>query len=115
MRVLHRLVFALGGRDDRDLHALAEIEHGRANQVADVLDHEDLTRHQVEALNRLRHHVSLQMAAGTGIDLNRAGAGGANALGIVGGHLIALDDRDAGPAGQLFDGAFEQRRLSSSW
>ena len=44
-RVLERLVLALGDRGDHDPRVLADVELGRADEVADVLDHQ-----QVDAL-----------------------------------------------------------------
>ena len=41
VRIFQRLVVSLGHREDRDFVRLAEIEAGRANQVADILDEQD--------------------------------------------------------------------------
>ena len=44
VRVLQRLVVALGHRDDDDLACLAEVEQRRADEVADVLDEQQRPR-----------------------------------------------------------------------
>ena len=57
-RVLQRLVLALG--DGRDHHALvlADVELGRADEVADILDHE-----QVDLVERERRSAERTMFA----------------------------------------------------
>lgn len=54
------------------------------------------------------YHLSIQVAAFAGVDLNRADAGGANAFGVVGGLLIAFDHRAREAAGDAFQGFGQQ-------
>ena len=108
VRIFGRLVLALGYRQHHHLGPLAEIEQCRAYQVADVLDQDNGTGQRLELLHAARQHVRLQMAAGTGVDLDHRAAGGADALGVVGGGLVALYHEDAHLVAQRTDGAFQQ-------
>ena len=42
----------------------------------------------------MTHHSRVEVAALAGVDLDRGRAGGADAVGVVRGLLVALDDRD---------------------
>jgi hypothetical protein len=42
-------------------------------------------------IERMAHHMPIQMAALAGVDLDRGGAGGADAVGVGAGLLVALD------------------------
>ena len=73
---------------------LAEIEGGGADEIADILDeHQGIVR-QAEGLQRMADHMGVEMAALSGIDLDRLDAGGADALGVVRGLLVAFDHRN---------------------
>ena len=61
-RVLERLVLALGDRRDHHARVLADPELGRAHEVADVLDHEQVDLIQRDRRQRGAHHVRVQMA-----------------------------------------------------
>src|ERR1019366_4656437 len=50
-----------------------------------------------------------------GVDLDRRHTGGANALGVVRGLLIALDHRDRLPVLQIGNGLHQQRGLAGAW
>ena len=58
------------------------------------------------------HHVGVEVAAGAGVDLHRAGARRPNSLGVEQCLLIALDDGDRAIAFEFSDGAFEQSGLA---
>jgi hypothetical protein len=53
------------------------------------------------------------MAAGPGVHLHHRGAGGADALGVVGGRLIALDHRQRSGL-ERADGALEEAGLAAA-
>ena len=72
---------------------LAEIERRRAHQVADVLDEQEAAVLGRERFDGVSHHVPVEMAALPRVDLQCARTGRANSLGVIGGLLIALDDR----------------------
>jgi len=139
--VLQRLVLALGHRQDRNLGGFAQVPHGGADQVADVLDEQQAAAFAmvvvivrmtepvpvpvpmivivvavaVQLRKRLGHHGRVEVATLAGVDLDRGGAGGADAVGVEAGLLVALDHRDV-QAGrvlfQRFDGRAEQRGLA---
>ena len=81
------------------------------DEVADVLDHDDGARRRPQFRQPARDHVGFEMAAGAGVDLHGRRAGGADALAVVGGRLVALDDEQLQLAAEVADGAFEQRVL----
>ncbi len=93
---------------------LAEIERGRAHQIADVLDQEQAVVGEVELRKRVRNHLRVEMAAFSGVDLHRPRAGLAYAIGIARCLLVALDDRDGRSSLPRADRLHEQRRLSGS-
>ena len=112
MRVLHRLVVALGDRGQHHPGLLAQVEQGRADQVADVLDHDQRPAGRVEQAQPLGHHLGVEVTACPGVDLHHLAARGADAPGVQRRGLVTLDDRDGHLAAQLPRGAFEQCGLS---
>ena len=114
MRIFERLVLALGHREHHHLGALAEIEHRRADEIADILDHHHRARGGLQLHQPARHHVGLEMAAGAGVDLHDRRAGGADALPVIGGRLIALEHEERQLGLQIADGALEQRGLAGT-
>ena len=81
------------------LRVLAEVEQGRADEVADVLDEHARCRPRARASRaRWATIVGVEVAAGAGVDLHGAGARPADPLGVEEGLLVALDH--ARPAGR---------------
>jgi len=87
-RILERLVLSFGGGHQHHPQALAQVVGGGADQIAHILDPEQIQIRQRQAL-RLQtiqgpaHLASLQMAALAGVDLQRRQAGGTQAAGVV--------------------------------
>ena len=61
-----------------------------------------------------RDHQRIEMAAGAGVDLHDRRTGGADALAVVRGRLIALQHIERQLAAQIADRAFEQRGLAGA-
>ena len=93
---------------------LAQIETGRADEVADVLDEQQRPVLRCQMLDRVADHVCIEMTALAGVDLDRRRAGRADAVGVVGCLLVALDDMDSQPITQHLDGLHQQRGLAGS-
>ncbi len=110
--ILQRLVLAFGHRQHHHLVRLAEVERGRADEIADVLDEEHRLLGRLQPLERAFHHARVEVAALAGVDLQRGRAGRADALGVVGGLLVALDHRDRQGRQQPLDRLGQQRRLA---
>ena len=110
--VFDRLVVAFGDRQNDDLERLAEIEGGRANQIADVLDEHDAAGCHRQVVEGVADHMGIEVAASSGVDLDRRHAGGADALGIVGGFLVALDNTNWNRLAQRPRGRHQERRLA---
>ncbi|OIQ98697.1 hypothetical protein GALL_191970 [mine drainage metagenome] len=91
---------------------LAQIEGRRTDQVADVLDHQQRAPGELQSLQRPADHLRVEMAAAAGVDLDRAGAGGADPLGVAVGLLVALDHCDRQAAAQQLYGPDQQRGLA---
>ena len=108
VRVLERLVLTLGHRDHDDFAVLTEIEERRAHQIADVFDEQQGFRLRIQGVKCAVNHVGVEVAAGAGVDLHRAGARRPNSLGVEQCLLITLDDGDRAVASELSDGAFEK-------
>ena len=81
--------------------SLAEVELGRADEVAYVLDEEHGLVFRHEVLERVAHHRGVEMAALARVDLQGSHARGAYALGVVRGLLVALDHGRAKARGPL--------------
>ena len=71
--ILQRLVLAFGDRQHHHLVRLAEVEGGRADQVADILDEQQAARRGGELVERMADHVGVEMAALAGVDLHGGG------------------------------------------
>ena len=80
-----------------DLVRLAEIEACRTNEVADILDEQDRFRLSGKLVERVPDHMGVEVTAAPGVDLHCGHARGADALGVDGGLLIALDNGDRQP------------------
>ena len=77
------------------LRVLADVEERRADQVADVLDEQQRARRAGRASRSARlHHRGVEVAAGAGVDLDGAGAGARDPVGVERGLLVALDHAD---------------------
>ena len=61
-RVLERLVLALGDRADHHPGVLADPELGRADEVADVLDHQQVDLLERQVGDRRADHVGVEVA-----------------------------------------------------
>ena len=112
--VLERLVLSFSDRQHDHLVRLAEVERRRTDQIADVLDEQEASRLWIEPLERMRHHVRVEMAALSGIDLHRAHSGCADALGVAAGLLVAFDHAHRHMSLQRVDRATQQRGLARS-
>ncbi len=111
MRVLLRLVVALGDRDDHNPAGLAEIEQGRTDQVADVLDDDD-TSVGLKLVQGPVDHRRVEVAAGTRVHLDAACARRPDAFSIDRRLLVAFDDAERRT--RLPDRSFQQRGLTGS-
>ena len=74
----------------------AEVKARRTHQVTDVFDKQDPVVIQRQARRGVGDHLRVEMAAFAGVDLNRRGAGGADARGVVHRLLIAFNHRAGG-------------------
>ena len=91
---------------------LAEVEQGRADQVADVLHEEQRAVGRRKCLDGALHHAGVQMAPSTGVHLDGARSGPLDAFRVVGGLLVPFDDADLAGGGEPGDGALQQRGLA---
>ena len=69
---------------------------------------------RVECVQGAAHHVGVEVAARSGVDLHGARAGGADSLGVEQRLLIAFDDGDRTVGRQLTDGALEKGGLAGA-
>src|SRR5205085_2544938 len=101
LRVLERLVGALGDGGEHHARALAQIEQGGADEVADILDHHRRPGGRVEALQCAGDHGRVQVAARPGVDLDDLAPGDADPRRVQVGFLIALDDGQSQLPGEV--------------
>lgn len=114
IRILQGLVVTLGDAYDNHAPGLAQIEHGRTDQIADILDEEQRTCRQVERQECVVHHGGIEMAPLCGIDLPANGSGCRNAARIIVGMLVTFDDRHGKFPQERQEGLFEKRRFPGS-
>ena len=112
LRVLERLVGALGDRGEHDPGRLAQVEQRGTDQVPHVLDHDDRARGRGQGAERTGHHGRVEVAAGPGVDLHDLAAGRADPVGVQRGLLVTLDDGQGQLPGQIPAGAFQQGGLA---
>jgi len=93
---------------------LTEIKIRRTDQIADIFDEQNAAFRQRQLLQRMTDAVRVQMAPFAGIDLHRRRSGSANPLGIVGGLLIAADDRDRKFSAERLHGLTQQGGFARS-
>src|SRR5215831_1286012 len=112
VRVLDRLVGALGDRGEHHAVRLAQVEQGRADQVPHVLDYHHRAVRGVQRGEGLADHRGVEVAPGSGVDLHYLAACRAHPVRVQRGLLVPLDDADDQLAGQVARGALEQRGLA---
>ena len=93
-RVLVRFVVAFRYRQDHDLGVLAEIEVGRAHEVADVLDDDEIELVERQRGDGALDHVALEVAGAAGVDLDGRDAVRLDLLGVDLARDVAFDDGD---------------------
>ena len=117
-RVFQRLVLALGHRVDHCLGVFADVELGRAHQVSDILDDDEIQLGKVQTLQCPVDHGRVQMTFATetvvGVQQRDLRAPAAEFGGVEIGGDIALDDSDAEFAGQLVEGGRQHGGLTRS-
>jgi len=112
--VLGRLVGALGDRGEHNPLRLAQVEQGRADQVAHVFDHHHGAYGRVERAKRLTDHGRIQVAARAGVHLDDLAASRPDAVGVQQGLLVTLDDAECEFGSKVAGGALQQRGFARS-
>src|SRR5208283_129572 len=107
-RVLNRFVIPFGDAQNHDLFMLTQVEFGRAHQVSDVFDYEQIDPGEVQRLQRNLNHVAVEMTSPIGIDLHGLDAFFLYAFGVIGRLEVAFDDRNSDPGGERFDGFLQK-------
>src|SRR6476659_2765328 len=115
IRVLDGFVGSLGHGQNDDTLRLAEVETCGTHEVADVLNEENamLAKRQVRC--RVPHRMGIEMATPPGVDLDSRHTDLANAIGVVAGLLVALDDPQRHFRPKRLESLYEQRGFSCSW
>ena len=104
--ILRRLVVALRHAGHHDPGRLAQVEQGRAHEVADVLDHQHRPGRGVEPPAGVGDHPGVEMAHRPGVDLDDRRAASGDPAGVVVRLLIAVDDRPGPRAAKVPERAF---------
>ena len=117
-RVLQRLVLALGDRGDHHARVLADAELGRADEVADVLDDQQVDLVQRQRGQRRAHHVGVEVAlaaeARVGVELRHRHVQAGEPVGVDRALHVALEHADAHAVEPSASSALEQRRLAGA-
>ncbi|MCG3148752.1 MAG: hypothetical protein PCFJNLEI_02199 [Verrucomicrobiae bacterium] len=108
-RIFAGFVVAFGDAEDADFAGLAEIELGRAGDVADVLDQDEVQGVEVEriqaALDEWRFEVTC--AAREKLDNRHVELG--NPVGVARGGDVAFENADPAMGFETRDGQFQER------
>ena len=103
-RVLERLLLALCDSRDHDAGVLPHLELGRADEVAHVLDHEQVDLAQRQLRQRRAHHVRVQVAlaakARVGVELGHRHVQRREPVGVHRPLHVALEHGHGRPAGR---------------
>mgnify|MGYP000982116481 CR=1 FL=1 len=109
--ILHRLVVPLRHGKHHRLSVLPQGKFRRADKIAHVLDDEEIQPRSRERRQCLFHHRRVQMTAAAGIDLNHRHAVAGDAVSVLRGEEIPLDDRHLHLVLEGRHGLFQERRL----
>ena len=112
--VLGRLVVTFSDRQEHDVTMRTEREAGRAHEVPDVLDEYQRQRVELQLVQRVVHHVRVQMAGRPGRDLNRGNSVAADPGRVVVGLEVAFDHGAPELLSQRAHGRLEQQRLAGA-
>ena len=93
-RIFQRFVMSLRHREDRHVLDCAGVELGRTNQIAYVLQNDQIDITGIQSFQTLTGHGGIQMAHTAGVELNCFGTGGSNGFGIYIGIDICLHNAD---------------------
>ena len=102
------------GQDD-DTLCLAEVETCGAHEVADILNEENAMLAERQVRCHVSHRMGIEMATPPGVNLDSRHTGLADAIGVVAGLLVALDDPQRHFRTKRLERLYEQRGFSCSW
>src|SRR5258705_8043992 len=74
-RILQRLVFAFRGGEQDEAEFFAEVIAGRADEIADVFDKEEIKGVELPSIERSFDHLGVEVTDGSGGDLSNVGCG----------------------------------------
>lgn len=112
MRIFQGFVLTFRHRQNNDLGVLAEVEHCRAHEITDVLDHDDRTCAWPELDEPLRDHVGFEMTTRPCIDLDGWRTCASDALAVICGRLVTFDHEQGGLIMQIPNCSLQERRFS---
>src|ERR1700753_4276373 len=113
--VFQRLVFAFGGAQHDDLGILAEIVARGTDQVADVLNKQQIERIEVPSVEMPIDHPGVKVASAPGSDLSHRVTVPPKTNGVVLGLKVAREDADPCRRSELLKRTFQKRGLARAW
>ncbi len=113
--ILVGLVVAFGHGGHQDALVRAELEAGRADQVADILDDQQVKVGQIHLGQGAVQHHSVEMALATGVDLDRRRPGRRRPVGVDAGGHVAVDHAHPPAPAERGQRALDKRRLAGAW
>lgn len=114
-RVFIRFIVALGHTGNHDALVFSQDKSIRANQVADVLDEQQVGLFQRQTVQGVFDHVGVEVAAAGGINLNDGYAQFVDLIGIDTGGDISFDDGHLHFIFQAFYRAQDEAGLTGPW
>ena len=112
MGIFKRLVLTLGYRKHNHLVMLTQVERSRTDQVADILDQQQIQMIKIKRFGAMHDHMGVQMTPGAGVDLFDRNSGSCNSLRIIVGLLIPLDNGATEALFQVMQGFLKQGCLA---
>lgn len=112
--IFQRLVVAFSHTDHHHTLLFTQVEHGRTDQISDILDEKDTVILNFKLFHSLVHHAGIEVTTRTGVDLDGRGARFLDPFGVAGGLLITFNNEHFVSRNQLPDGLFENGCFSGT-
>ena len=111
-RIFQGFVISFRHRQDHHVFRGSGIVFRRADQIADILEEDKLRSFLPHLFQTFSGHARIHMAHSAGVNLDRSGAQGFDALGIHGAFDIRFHHRDADLCGKILNRTGQKCRLA---
>ena len=106
-RIFGRLVVPFCDREQGDIAVVAKVKTGGTDQIADILDKENVQGFKVHLMEGIMHHMGIKMAGASGRDLAGGDPLAADAVGIIFCFQVTLNHTNPQLIVECIDGRFQ--------